>query len=129
MTSEVKWLLPEVVISIHDSQIEEHGGLEGVRDGNLLVSAIMRPQNLAVYENPSIFELAASLGFGLAKNHAFNDANKRTASACCITFLLINGYMLEVGQKDLVETTLKLASDGITEQDFAKWLEDNCEAV
>ncbi len=67
--SEIKWLLEETVHAVHQRQIAEHG----VRDGNLLLSALARPQNLLAYsENaPDIAALAAAYAFGIAKNHPF----------------------------------------------------------
>lgn len=127
--TEPTWLLPETVIKIHDRQIEEHGGLIGVRDENLLISEVARPQNLYAYGTPNIFEMAASLAFGLAKNHPFNDANKRTAYVSCRTFIRLNGYDLHASDLDKLETMLKLSSDKITEQEFTKWLELNCKKV
>lgn len=127
--TEIIWLDAEIIMNIHDRQIGEHGGLEGVRDENLLIYAIMRPQNLQAYGNPTIFEMAASLTFGMAKNYPFNDANKRTAYISCRVFLRLNKYDLVATDEDKLNIMLKLSSDKITEQNFAKWLEDNCETI
>lgn len=63
----------------HSELIVEHGGADGVRDENLLGPALARPRNLLAYGNPTIFQLAAAYGFGIARNHPFIDGNKRTA--------------------------------------------------
>ncbi len=78
---DIKWLLEETVYAIHKRQIAEHGGSDGVRDEGLLLSALARPQNLFAYskKTPDISALAASLTYGIAKNHPFIDGNKRTA--------------------------------------------------
>jgi death-on-curing protein len=74
--SEIKWLLEETVYAIQERQIAEHGGSSGVRDENLLLSALARPQNLLAYSEdaPDIAALAAAYAFGIAKNHPFVDA-------------------------------------------------------
>ncbi len=88
--TDIVWLLREVVEAIHDEQIAWHGGSEGIRDAGLLASAIDRPRNLAAYGDPDLASLAASLGYGLARNHPFVDGNKRTAFVAVETFLLLN---------------------------------------
>jgi len=88
--SEWTWLDIRVVLAAHDEQLAEHGGAEGVRDMGLLESALARPQNLAGYGDPDVTELAASLAFGIAKNHPFVDGNKRTALGACLVFLRLN---------------------------------------
>lgn len=123
------WLTLDDVNLIHEIQLAKYGGLFGVRDENLLISAIMRPQNMFVYEVPTIFEMAASLGFGLAKNHPFNDANKRTATVSTISFLRLNNQNFAASQEDLVITILALASSKMSQEEFAKWLELNCKKV
>lgn len=69
----------DVVLAIHDRQLAEHGGQDGVRDPGMIESALARPVNLAGYGDPDAAELAAACAVGLAKNHAFIDGNKRTA--------------------------------------------------
>lgn len=81
------------VLAIHQQQIDEYGGIQGIRDIGLLESAVFRPQ-LGYY--PSAAEEAAALMESLANNHPFLDGNKRVAFAAAHTFLLINGYDLEV---------------------------------
>src|SRR5215467_320973 len=81
------------ILQIHRQQIEEYGGIHGIRDKGLLESAVFRPQT--GYYN-SLAEEAAALMESLANNHPFLDGNKRIAFAAAHTFLLINGYDLEV---------------------------------
>ena len=84
--TEPKWVTARIATAIHDEAIYEFGGLAGIRDQGLLESALDRPRNLLAYEpGSSIFELAASLCFGVAKNHPFNDGNKRTALLSIVT--------------------------------------------
>lgn len=117
-----RWIKDSSVLAMHDEQIAEHGGLAGVRDLSLLLSALARPQNLAAYENPDIADLAAAYAVGIARNHAFLDGNKRTAWVVAETFLLKNGYELIAGDEIGVATMLAVAEGSMPEQEFAIWV-------
>jgi len=119
------WLTRDAVVTIHGEQIAEYGGLSGIRDEGLLESALARPNNLDAYGNPSLFQLAAAYGFGLAKNHPFLDGNKRIALASMDVFLLLNGYDLAPPEVEAVATIRDLAAGEIGEADLARWIEDN----
>ncbi|MGA2207526.1 MAG: type II toxin-antitoxin system death-on-curing family toxin [Terracidiphilus sp.] len=121
-TSAWRWIKEGSVLAIHDEQIAEHGGLAGVRDLALLLSALARPQNLAAYGNPDIADLAAAYAVGIARNHAFLDGNKRTAWVAAETFLLKNGYELMARDQDAVTTMLAVADGTMPEPEFAVWL-------
>ena len=121
----MKWLRTDAVLAIHRRQIAEHGGGEGIRDLGLLESALARPQNIQAYEpNVDIARLAASYGFGIAKNHPFVDGNKRTALVATRTFLLINGYQLNASQAEKYLTILALAEGTLPEDELAQWLRE-----
>lgn len=120
--SKFNWILESVVHAIHDEQIAEHGGLQGTRDQTLLQSALARPQNLANYENPDVAALAASYVVGLAKNHPFNDGNKRTAFVVLELFLMLNGYELTADDGACVITMLKVAAGDMNEEELASWI-------
>jgi death on curing protein len=88
---EIEWITFEAVLAIHNRQIAEHGGSDGLRDSGLLLSALARPQNLQAYTDDADMEaLAASYAFGIAKNHPFVDGNKRTALVVMRTFLVLS---------------------------------------
>jgi len=124
--SAVKWVSKGIALAIHDEQISEHGGSTGVRDINLLESAIARPQNIEAYkEKPTIEQLAASYSVGIAKNHPFVDGNKRTTFVVMELFLLLNGYELIANDEDCVLTMLKIASSDMSEEELVKWIGDN----
>ena len=123
--TDIVWLLREVVEAIHDEQIAWHGGSEGTRDAGLLASALDRPRNLAAYGDPDLASLAASLGYGLARNHLFVDGNKRTAFVSVETFLLLNGVALVAADAECVLTMEGLAGGTISEADFATWIRRN----
>ena len=119
------WLDIAVIYAVHDEQLAEHGGSAGVRDAGLLESALAKPQNLAAYGHPDVIALAASYGFGIARNHPFIDGNKRTAFVAVELFLDLNGYELTATDADCVLTMLALAAGEIDEAAFANWIRSN----
>lgn len=118
------WIETRLALAIHDRQLAEYGGSADVRDQNMLESALARPQQTYAYGNPppDIAELAASLAFGLARNHPFVDGNKRTATVCCEVFIRINAVRLKASDGDFYLRILALAEGHLSEADFASWL-------
>jgi death-on-curing protein len=121
-----KWVTASIATAIHDEAIYEFGGMAGVRDSGLLQSALDRPRNLFAHEpEKSIFELAAALCVGIAKNHPFHDGNKRTALLATRAFLYLNGQELEPTQADEVTTVVAVADYSLDEDRLAEWLKRN----
>lgn len=120
----VVWIEKGFALAIHDRLLSEHRGSTGVRDEGLLASALTRPQQLHASGDPApdLADLAASLAFGLARNHPFVDGNKRTAHVCYRVFLELNGVTLLTSEEDKYVTTLALAEGSLSEPDFAAWL-------
>ena len=118
------WISIDLALAIHKRQLSEHGGADGVRDQGLLESALGRPRNSFAYTDPTLTipELAASYAFGIARNHAFLDGNKRTAAVVCETFLNLNGFELIAADAELYPVYLALAAGELPESDFAQWL-------
>jgi death on curing protein len=116
------WLKQAVVIAVHESQLAEHGGGAGVREQNSLESAMSRPENLAAYGKPDAADLAAAYGFGISRNHAFIDGNKRTGFVASEMFLILNGYELTADDASTALTMLAVAAGDITEAEFATWI-------
>ncbi len=116
------WIDAAVVRAIHEEQLAEHGGSEGLRDEGLLESALGRPHNLASYGKPDVAACAASYGFGIARNHPFLDGNKRTAFVAVELFLDLNAHVLEASDADCVLTMLQVAEGSMSEEDFAGWI-------
>ena len=119
------WVDKQLLVTLHDESLAMHGGASGIRDEGLLDSALNRAPNLALYGKPNIAELAAAYGFGLAKNHAFVDGNKRVAFLSVGLFLGLNGYQLKATQVEATLTILALASGDMNEVDFAVWIQKN----
>ena len=120
-----RWLRERTVLALHEEQLTEHGGAEGVRDIGLLQSALARPENLAVYGDPDAAALAAAYAFGIARNHPFTDGNKRTTAVSALLFLVHNGIGFQIGEAELVVMTLALAAGELTEDEVAAWLRDH----
>jgi len=118
------WIERPLAIAIHERQLAEHGGGNGVRDENLLESALARPQQSHAYGDPlpDLADLAASLAFGLARNHPFVDGNKRTAHVCYRVFLALNGADLAASDEDKYVTMIALTEGSLSEAEFAGWL-------
>lgn len=125
----VVWLDIRVVLALHDRQLAEHGGSAGVRDESLLESALGRPQHLYAYGDPApdLADLAASLAFGLARNHPFVDGNKRTAAVACESFINLNAARLRATDVELYPRYLALAEGKLAEHEFAAWLRAHIE--
>ena len=118
-------MLRETVLGLHEQLLATFGGASGIRDEGFLDSALARPENLFAYGTPTLFELAASYGFGLVKNHPFVDGNKRIGFAVAALCIELNGYRLVASEADVVIRTLGLAAGQVREADYAAWLKDN----
>jgi death-on-curing protein len=119
---EWRWVEKDVVLAIHDEQLAEHGGMKGLRDESLLLSALARPQNLTAYGTPDVADLAASYAVGIARNHAFIDGNKRTALVVAAgVFLPLNGYKLTASDGETVRVMLSVADGSMPEEELASW--------
>lgn len=120
----MKRLSKEQILMLHSQLIEEYGGSDGVRDYNLLDSALENPfQSFGGEElYPTLQAKAARLGYGLIKNHCMIDGNKRIGIHAMLVFLAINGIEIDYTQKELYETILAIA-DGILEYEgLLKWI-------
>ena len=115
---------PAVIIAIHDRQLAEHGGSEGVRDAGGIESALARPVNAANYGAPDAADLAAAYAYGLAKNHGFVDGNKRTAWIAARLFLIDNGYRRSFDPIDAVRIMEDVAAGVGTEAELAAWFRE-----
>jgi len=120
------WVQDKVVLAIHEAQLAEHGGAEGIRDQSGLTSALARPQNLVAYGGKQdAASLAASYAFGISRNHPFVDGNKRTAFVVMELFLELNGWRLEASDADCITAMEALAAGQFPENSFAKWAREH----
>jgi len=121
------WVQKTVVLALHDALLSEHGGQRGIRDEGLLDSALARPKQLLSYGDPDLFGLATVYVNGILRNHPFIDGNKRTAFMTGYVFLARNGKQLTAQETEATQAVIDLASRKMTEEEFATWLEQNCE--
>ncbi len=124
-----QFLSRRAVEAMHAEQLRRHGGAHGIRDENALESALARAENKASYGDPTIHELAAAYIFGIARNHAFVDGNKRTAIVAAGAFLIINGYVLTADNGTLYSFVMGVAASEIDEAGAAAFFRDHTEPV
>ena len=117
--TEPLWITYEQAIAIHSRQLRRFGGAPGLRDEGMLRSALERPINKWQYEQASLPELAAAYAFGLAKNHAFVDGNKRTGLHAALMFLATNGLELPRDDERLYEAMIAMAERRMSKDDLA----------
>ena len=116
--------------AIHDDLLVEHGGMPGLRDAGLLESALGRARFRWAYrEARDVFDCAAAYGFGIARNHPFNDGNKRTAFQTMYAFLRVSGIEVTATEPDTVALMLGVADGSVSEASLAEWLRRNSERV
>jgi death on curing protein len=121
-----RWINQRALLLLHSETLTEHGGLAGIRDRGLLESAMARPRNLHAYEPESdLARLAAAYGFGLARNHPFNDGNKRAAFLAIGLFLRINGWELIADPAESIAVIISLAEGSLSEPKLADWIRRN----
>src|SRR5260370_39012372 len=124
--NEPLWVSKKAVLAMHSAQLAEHGGSDGIRDETLLDSALAKPVNVFAYaDQPDIFRLAATHAFGIGRNYAFVDGNKRTALVVSITFLDRNGWDIVAAKEDVYFTFLHLADGSISEEELAVWFKNH----
>ncbi|MBY3220863.1 type II toxin-antitoxin system death-on-curing family toxin [Rhizobium laguerreae] len=121
-----KFMTRPLMESLQKMQIERFGGLAGLRDEGALESALGRPMHKANYGCDDVIELAAAYLFGLARNHAFVDGNKRIAIVAAGVFLLENGYEIETTDANLYAFVLAVAAGEIDEEGATRFLRDFC---
>jgi death-on-curing protein len=123
--SEPIWIEEELVLAIHDRQLVEHGGAEGLRDEALLHSALARPMNQFAYETTNVVELAAKYTAGIVQNYPCVDGNKRTGFVVGVLFLELNGYRFAASEEAAAQAVLELAAGRMDEKGFREFVRAN----
>ena len=130
MDTEPKWLSKEIAIALHAEQLVLYGGGEGMREVGLLESALSRPINLFNYSpNATIWEMAASLGYGIINNHPFVDGNKRTGFMAIEMFIYFNKHLFRPDKAEAVAIILSVAAGEMEEDQLARWIEVNSSPI
>ena len=123
MSEEPCWLTRESVLAIHAQLLARFGGSSGIRDDNMLESALAKPRQLHAYGQPNAYEMAAAYAFGIVKNHPFVDGNKRAGFVAAYTFLGINGIDFTAPEEEAVLFTRGLAAGDIALEEYTLWLQ------
>jgi death-on-curing protein len=118
------WIHKRALLLLHEESLAMFGGARGLRDEGLLDSALARP-----LKSGDLAALAAAYGYGITKNHAFVDGNKRTAFLSIGLFLSINGSRLRADQVDAIQTMLALAGGTLDEGGLAAWIRIHAERI
>lgn len=117
LQAEPRWVTETMLLAIHARHIERYGGAHGVRDGNVVRSALGRPIHRWAYDDDAdLADLAAAYLVGLSRSQGFQDGNKRSALACALVFLTLNGYALHVPPQELYALCMKAATREIDDK-------------
>lgn len=121
----VRFLSVDDVLAIHEDTIEKEGGLGGLRDPPLLDAAVMMPQQRfgGRYLHPTVAAMAAAYLFHIARNHPFNDGNKRTSAMAALVFVHVNGITTLPPPKGLERITVGVAAGTTTKDELIAWME------
>ena len=124
----MKYLYPGQVLYLHDGIVQQSGGVAGLRDRNVLESAVYRPQATFGSHDlyPDLFSKAGALGHSLILNHPFVDGNKRTGLEAMRLLLRLNGYDLKASGRAKFSFVMKVARKQLTEQEMSDWLKERC---
>ena len=127
MENEPEWIRTDVVRAIHNQQLAEHGGQDGVFSESALDAALANPKHFFVYTSPrpDIPAIAAQYALSIINNHPFVDGNKRTAAVVCETFLMLNGYELTASDEESYRVYMKLAQGELKIDEMAAWISRN----
>ena len=130
MLDEPNWIRDDVVDAIHNMQIAEHGGMDGVLSEGVLDASLANPKHYFFYTEPKpdIPGVAARYAHSIISNHPFCDGNKRTAAVVCELFLEINGFKLNASDQEAYAAYINLARSEWDADELAEWLRDKCEA-
>jgi death on curing protein len=124
-------ILINSVLELHDKSIKLYGGSNGIRNNDLLESAIARPfatfDGVDLYKTP--FEKAAALGESLIINHPFVDGNKRTGFLAMTSLLKALGFFVNASQEDAYNFVIEISTGGIGIEEITEWLIKNSEAI
>jgi death-on-curing protein len=127
--SELVWLERDDALAIHEMMLSQYGGLAGIRDEGLLLSALAKPRHRHAYGSGDPATWAASYAAGIIHNHPFLDGNKRTGFMLAATFLELNEMTFFASEESVVEKTLAFAAGALKEDEYAAWLRIHSSAI
>ena len=121
----------ELVLEIHADLLHRYGGQAGLRDRNLLDSALAQPRMTVggKFAHKSVFDKAAAYGYHVCKNHPFIDGNKRVAFVLMDIFLQRNGWEIVAHEEDAYSLMVELSSSKISKTQLALWLKTHSSRI
>jgi len=127
----VDFIPKQIVLYFHEQLIQLYGGTPGIRDEDLLDSALEQPRASfgGNFLHKSIFEMAAAYGYHICKNHPFVDGNKRVSLVVMDTFLQKNGYEITAPEKETYKIIIALSSGEVSKQELTEWLKENTDSI
>ncbi|MCK8826437.1 type II toxin-antitoxin system death-on-curing family toxin [Natroniella acetigena] len=128
---DIIFIPKQMILHFHEQLIQLYGGSTGIRDEELLDSALEQPKATfdESYLHDSIFKMASAYGFHLCKNHPFIDGNKRITLVAMDTFLQKNGYEITASEKETYKIIIALSSGEISKEELTKWLKQNTNSI
>jgi death on curing protein len=124
--AEGVWIEESEVRVLHERLLAIHGGLAGIRDEGLLISAVARPRQIAIYEDKAdLVDLASAYTAGIIKNHPFIDGNKRVGFVVGVLFLELNGYHFTASELEAADAVLAVAAGSLSEAGYTAFLRKN----
>ncbi len=125
MEQEPVFLRREQIETIHRDQINEYGGIHGLRDEGALESAIAQPLNVYLYANGDLYEIAAAYAYHIAESQSYLDGNKRTGVQAALDFLEINGIdTSQLPELATYEAMIKVATHKLDRSGLAAFLRE-----
>ncbi|MBN2527006.1 MAG: type II toxin-antitoxin system death-on-curing family toxin [Deltaproteobacteria bacterium] len=116
------WIRDDVVMAVHERQLAEHGGAQGIRDASDLKAALLAPLETSRIDDADLASVASAYGYQLVTRHPFMDGNRRTAYVCIRLFLVLNGRDIVAKREDKSRIMLKLAQGTVTHIQLASWI-------
>lgn len=126
MANDIRFLSVDDVLAIHEDTIDQEGGIPGIHDLGLLVSAVMMPQQKfsGEYLHKNLASMAAAYLYHIAQNHPFRDGNKRSAAMSALVFLDVNGVAHLPPAPALEHMTMSVAASETDKNQLTEWMQE-----
>ena len=129
--NDIKFIPKDIILFFHEQLVKIYGGSSGIRDENLLDSALEQPKATyqGEYLHDSLLKMAAAYGYHLCNNHPFIDGNKRIAFVAMDTFLQKNNLEITASEKETYKMMIQVASGKLSKEELTLWLENNTNSI
>ena len=129
--NNIEFIPKDIILFFHEQLVKIYGGSSGIRDENLLDSALEQPKATyqGEYLHNSLLKMAAAYGYHLCNNHPFIDGNKRIAFVAMDTFLQKNGLEITASEKEAYKMMIQISSGQLSKKELTLWLENNTNSI